>query len=91
MRTVVLTLFRRLVGLGVWEFPRQLTEAEQAEKVALIEEGKKKAMPEGTNMDLVGQVFRRIDAMKTKYRDSTKDYCKLYPETCFDVVLPGLT
>lgn len=65
--------------MGVWEFPRQLTEAEQAEKAALIEEGKKKAMPEGTNMDLVAQVFRRIDAMKTKYRDPTKDYCKCIP------------
>jgi hypothetical protein len=66
----------KLAGAAIWEFPRQLNAEQQAEKDNIVAESAARAMPEGANMALIGQLFGGVGALKKKYVDPTKHYCE---------------
>jgi len=65
-----------MAGIAIWEFPVQLSEQEQQEKVAMQEEMKAQALPEGANEQLVGQVFGQIGGFKERHCNPEKDCCE---------------
>jgi len=67
-----------MAGIAIWEFPVQLSEQEQQEKVTMQEEMKAQALPEGANEQLIGQVFGQIGGFKERHCNPEKDCCESF-------------